>query len=83
VPGRKIHAAAEVNHGALQDIGELDQMIDARLAAGAAIRYDHRVRGIDEERGCFRERTRITDERSGLCKLRNDELLVQSNRPLL
>ena len=73
MPGRKVHAAAEVNHRALQDIGEFDQMIDAGLAAGAAIRDDHRVRGVDKERGCFRERTRIADERSGLCKPRNDE----------
>src|SRR5262245_51645303 len=63
VAGRKIHAPTGVDYGALQELGQFDQAVDASLAAGATIGNEHRTGGVDQKLCDFPDRPRITNQR--------------------
>src|SRR5262249_3897030 len=79
----ELNAAAKIDHGALQDVGEFNEPINTGLGASAAISNDHWIGRANQELGGFRDRARIANQWSYSWTLWNDELLMWRNRRLL
>ena len=60
MPRGKIHPPVYVDHRSLQRLGQLDQVIDARLRPRCAVHYDHRILRLHQEPRCLPYRARIT-----------------------
>ena len=73
---RKIHPVALIDHRRLQQLGKLDQALDAVGRARHAIDHDDRPLGVDEEPRGFLHRAGIALRRGAGEEFRNVELFA-------